>query len=205
MISASLIILGIRAAQLFFAFIVMALTAYVANWYNVDTLTSSPSQVNWLLAVSVFTIISVLYLELTPRFAPKLSHQFVAMGLEACNALFYFAGFIALSVFMSRLLFCRGSVCGAAQASIAFGAFEFLLWTVSAIIMGKELAPDEGGAHGRLSATVQAMGVGWLSPGNTRYTDIPLSPYRPSLDCQTVPAPPAGGRWDRVYLHLGKS
>ncbi|KAI0900896.1 membrane-associating domain-containing protein [Annulohypoxylon nitens] len=140
MVSSSFIILGLRAAQMVFAIIVMGLTAYVAHWYNVDTLTSSPSQINWLLAVSIFTIVSVLYLELTPRFVPKLSHQLVAMGLEACNALFYFAGFIALSVFMSRLLFCRGSVCGAAQASIAFGAMEFLLWTASAIVMGKEVA-----------------------------------------------------------------
>ncbi|KAI1400448.1 membrane-associating domain-containing protein [Hypoxylon fuscum] len=135
----NVIILAIRAAQLLFAFIVLGLTAYVAHWYNVDTLTSSPSQVNWLLAVSLFTIISVLYLEMTPRFLPKFSHPLVAIGLETGNALFYFAGFIALSVFMSRLLFCRGSVCGAAQATIAFGAFEFVLWTASAVIMGKEL------------------------------------------------------------------
>ncbi|KAI1210356.1 membrane-associating domain-containing protein [Annulohypoxylon truncatum] len=140
MVSSSFIILGLRAAQVVFAVVVMGLTAYVAHWYNVDTLTSSPSQINWLLAVSIFTIISVLYLELTPRFVPKLSHQLVAMGLEASNALFYFAGFIALSVFMSRLLFCRGSVCGAAQASIAFGAMEFLLWTASAILVGKEVS-----------------------------------------------------------------
>ncbi|KAI1105030.1 membrane-associating domain-containing protein [Jackrogersella minutella] len=131
---------GLRAAQVLFAIIVMGLTAYVAHWYNVDTLTSSPSQINWLLAVSIFSIVSVLYLEITPRFAPKLSHQMVAMGLETTNAIFYFAGFIALAVFMSRLLFCRGSVCGSAQASIAFGAMEFLLWTASAILMGKDVA-----------------------------------------------------------------
>ncbi|OTA57292.1 hypothetical protein K449DRAFT_437571 [Hypoxylon sp. EC38] len=140
MISTNIVILGIRAAQLVFAIIVMALTAYVAHWYNVDTLTSSPSQINWLLAVSIFTIVSVAYLELTPRFVPRLSHQMVAVGIEATNAVFYFSGFIALAVFMSRLLFCRGSVCGAARASIAFGAFEFLLWTASLIIMGKEVA-----------------------------------------------------------------
>ncbi|KAI2634297.1 membrane-associating domain-containing protein [Hypomontagnella submonticulosa] len=139
MISSNIIILGIRCAQLLFAFLVMILTAYVAHWYNVDTLTTSPSQVNWLLAVSLFTIFSVAYLELTPRFVPRLSHPMVALGLETGNALFYFAGFIALAVFMSRLLFCRGSVCGAAQASIAFGAFEFMLWTASAILMGKDL------------------------------------------------------------------
>ncbi|KAI0837347.1 membrane-associating domain-containing protein [Hypoxylon sp. FL0890] len=139
MISTNIIILGLRAAQLAFAFIVMALTAYVAHWYNVDTLTSSPSQINWLLAVSLFTIVSVAYLELTPRFIPRLSHKMVAVGIEAANAVFYFSGFVALAVFMSRLLFCRGSVCGAARASVAFGALEFVLWTASLIIMGKEV------------------------------------------------------------------
>lgn len=68
-----------------------------------------------------------------------MSHPIVAMALEVLNALFYFAGFIALAVFMSRLLFCRGSVCGAAQASVAFGAFEFALWTASAVFMGKDV------------------------------------------------------------------
>lgn len=43
----------------------------VANWYNVDTLTTSPSQINWLLFVSIYTIISVAYLELAPRFMSK--------------------------------------------------------------------------------------------------------------------------------------
>ncbi|KAL7623961.1 hypothetical protein AAE478_005518 [Parahypoxylon ruwenzoriense] len=138
MISSSVIILALRSAQFVFAIIVLALTSYVAHWYNVDTLTSSPSQINWLLAVSLFTIVSVLYLELAPRFAPKVSHPYVAMGLETGNALFSFAGFVALAVFMSKLLFCRGSVCGAAQASIAFGALEFLLWTASAVLTGKE-------------------------------------------------------------------
>lgn len=67
-------------------------------------------------------------------------------------------------------------------------------------------SPDEGGPPSRLSVSRMSLaaGVGWLSPGNTRYTDIPLSPYRPSLDYQTVPVPAKGG-WDRVYLSLGKS
>ncbi|KAI0181434.1 membrane-associating domain-containing protein [Hypoxylon sp. FL1284] len=140
MFSTSLIILGIRAAQLLFAIIIMGLTAFVAHWYNVDTMSSSPSQINWLLAVSIITILSVLYLEISSRFMARLSHPLVAFALEVCNVIFNFSGFVALSVFMSRLLFCRGSVCHSAQASIAFGAIEFLLWTGSAILTGKELA-----------------------------------------------------------------
>ncbi|KAI0013311.1 membrane-associating domain-containing protein [Xylariaceae sp. FL0662B] len=139
MVTSNVMILGLRAAQIFFALIVMALSAYVANWYNVDTLTSSPSQVNFLLFSSLFTMVSILYLELTPRFAPRVSHPYAAMSLEILNALFYLGGFIALAVFMSRLLFCRGSVCGSAKADIAFGAIEFLLWTGSAVLMGKDV------------------------------------------------------------------
>ncbi|OTB11326.1 hypothetical protein K445DRAFT_77730 [Daldinia sp. EC12] len=137
--ASNMITLGIRAAQLVFGIILLGLTAYVAHWYNVDTLTSSPSQINLLLFASLFTIVSVLYLELAPRFVPKISHPLVALGLTASNAIFHFAGFIALAVFMSKLLFCRGSVCGSAQASIAFGAIEFLLWTTSAVFTGKEV------------------------------------------------------------------
>lgn len=66
-----MVILGLRAVQLLFAIIIMGLSAYVANWYNVDTLTSSPSQINWLLFSSIYTIISVAYLELAPRFMPR--------------------------------------------------------------------------------------------------------------------------------------
>ena len=67
----SMVILGLRAVQLLFAVIIMGLSAYVANWYNVDTLTSSPSQINWLLFSSIYTMVSVAYLELAPRFMPK--------------------------------------------------------------------------------------------------------------------------------------
>ncbi|KAH6656660.1 membrane-associating domain-containing protein [Truncatella angustata] len=135
----SAIVLGLRAVQLLFAFIVLGLSAYVANWYNVDTLTSSPSQVNWLLFCSLFTIISLAYLEGVSRFMPKFHHPLAVVGLELANVLFYFAGFIALSVFISKLLFCRGSVCGSARADVAFGAFEFLLWTGTAFFAVRDM------------------------------------------------------------------
>jgi hypothetical protein len=60
-----------------------------------------------------------------------VSNTWAALSLELSNVLFYFAGFIALAVFISKLLFCRGTVCGAARADVAFGAFEFLLWAAS--------------------------------------------------------------------------
>ena len=43
----------------------------MANWYNVDTLTSSPSQINFLLFSSIWSLISLAYLELAPKLMPK--------------------------------------------------------------------------------------------------------------------------------------
>ncbi|KAI0025769.1 membrane-associating domain-containing protein [Xylariomycetidae sp. FL0641] len=166
MASSSIIILGLRAAQLLFAIIVLGLSAYVANWYNVDVVTAAPSQIGWLLFCSLFTIISVLYLELAPRFLPKISHPLAAISLELLNALFYFAGFIALAVFMSGLLFCRGSVCGSAKADIAFGAFEFLLWSVSSFFMGREV----------FKSGLSGLGLPSLKFGRHPKSQAPLSP-----------------------------
>jgi hypothetical protein len=43
----------------------------VAHWYDADTLTASPSQVNFLIFVPVFSFISLAYLVITPRFLSR--------------------------------------------------------------------------------------------------------------------------------------
>lgn len=53
--------------------------------------------------------------------------------------LFYFAGFVAVSVFLGKLLFCRGSVCGAARADAVFAAFNWLLWSGSSALVAINL------------------------------------------------------------------
>jgi hypothetical protein len=67
------------------------------------------------------------------------SHPYVAVGMEFSNVLFFFAGFVALAVFLSKLLFCRGTVCGAAQADTVFGSFLFVSWMASAALMGRDV------------------------------------------------------------------
>ena len=52
--------------------------------------------------------------------------------------LFYFAGFVALAVFLTHLLFCRGAVCGSARAATVFSSFNFLLWTATAALTIKD-------------------------------------------------------------------
>ncbi|KAH8888194.1 hypothetical protein GQ53DRAFT_826353 [Thozetella sp. PMI_491] len=131
--------LPLRATQGVLSLVVLGLSGYVANWYNVDTLTSSPSQVNFLIFAALWSMISIAYLELAPKFLPRASHPWVAIGMEASNVLFWFAGFIALAVFLSKLLFCRGTVCGAAQADTVFSAFLFVTWAATGALMGKDV------------------------------------------------------------------
>lgn len=50
------------------------------------------------------------------------------------------AGFIALSVFLSRLLFCHGSVCNAVRADAVFAAFGYAVWAASATISGIQIS-----------------------------------------------------------------
>jgi len=66
--------------------------------------------------------------------------------VELLNLLFYFAGFIALAVFLGKLLFCRGSVCSAARADAVFAAFNWLLWTGSSALLALEMF--KGGLEG---------------------------------------------------------
>lgn len=134
----------------------------VANWYNMDTMTSSPSQVNFLVFVPLWSFISIAYLELVPKFAPRgesrpvflvgiclecnkstntilASHPWGAVAFELLNVLFYFAGFIALAVFLSKLLFCRGTVCAVARTDTVLAAFEFALWSATSLLMVKDV------------------------------------------------------------------
>ncbi|KUI73994.1 hypothetical protein VM1G_09378 [Cytospora mali] len=126
------LVLALRAFQGIFAIIIIGLSAYVVHWYNVDTLTSPPAQVNFLIFVPLFSLISIAYMEATPRFMPKFSHPWAVLALEVTNVIFYFAGFVALAVFLDNLLFCRGAVCGSARASAVFAAFNFALWGATA-------------------------------------------------------------------------
>ncbi|PSR79273.1 membrane-associating domain-domain-containing protein [Coniella lustricola] len=155
------LILALRAVQALFAIIILGLTAYVANWYDVQTLTSSPSQINFMVFVPLFTLISVAYLEAIPRFMPKFHHPWAVIALELTNVLFYFAGFIALAVFLSKLLFCRGTVCSSARAATAFGSFEWALWAVTAGLTLKDAL--KGGFAGLRNA-----GSGGRSGGNSQ-------------------------------------
>jgi hypothetical protein len=70
---------------------------------------------------------------------PPASNSFIAFGVEVSNVLFWFAGFVALAVFLSKLFLCHGPICHSAHADAIFAALSFAIWTASAVLQGMDL------------------------------------------------------------------
>ncbi|KAI0154361.1 membrane-associating domain-containing protein [Xylariaceae sp. FL1272] len=138
-ISPRIVMLSLRIAQFTFAFLILILSAYVANWYRVDVMTSPPPQIGWLLFLASFTILCIGYLEGVSRFAPRLYHPYAAFAVEVAMPLSYLGGFIALAVYLHYVNRCRSSVCGAARTDVAFAVFELLLWIATSVMMGQDI------------------------------------------------------------------
>ncbi|OBT98218.1 hypothetical protein VE01_03837 [Pseudogymnoascus verrucosus] len=149
----------LRVLQVVTASMVLILSSYVAHWYDADTLTASPSQFNFLIFTGVWSLLSIFYLEIVPRRWPRGSHPYASFALESLTTIFHLSGFIALAVFLSKLLFCRGSVCNAARADVGAASFGFVLWVVSTATVGMEIFKGgfrRAGAGGK----VEMRGVG---------------------------------------------
>jgi hypothetical protein len=71
-------------------------------------------------------LITLTYLTVVPmRFSEtKANHAGVIAGVEGLTMVFWFAGFLALAVWLGNRV-CFGHVCSAAKAATAFGAFAW--------------------------------------------------------------------------------
>ena len=139
------VVLGLRIAQAILAIIILGLTAYgtiatspqvlrkstntyhaVADWWGHYWHSMSPGQINFLIFDSVWTFLALAYLIVVPwRFSETVAHhKFAILAVETLTMIFWFAGFIALAVFLSDRV-CFGHVCSAAKAAAVFGAFEW--------------------------------------------------------------------------------
>lgn len=75
---------------------------------------------------SVWSILVLIYVGFTPLYYAHLFHKLVSLALLAITTIFWFAGSIALAVYVGGPWSCGGnSVCGSLEAAIAFG---FFLW-----------------------------------------------------------------------------
>ena len=133
----------------------------MANWYQTDLMAPSPTQINFLIFAASWSILSVIYLEVVAKFVPRgkcpfyhaaafillvylhitsVSHPWAALAVQGSNVLFHFAGFIALAVFLSQLLFCHGTVCGSARAGTAFSAFLCAIWGLTVFLAASDMS-----------------------------------------------------------------
>ncbi|KAF2016620.1 hypothetical protein BU24DRAFT_423000 [Aaosphaeria arxii CBS 175.79] len=94
----------------------------------------APSEVNFMVFTPVWSILSVIPLILIPLKMPHLATSTVPkiglIALEALTMLYWFAGFIALAVFLSDRI-CFGTVCSVAKAGTALSAFSWVAWAVT--------------------------------------------------------------------------
>jgi hypothetical protein len=92
------------------------------------------------------------------------------------TTIFYFAGFVSLSVFLSQLLFCRGSICSAARGDAAFAAFGFLTWMTSTVLTGMTIF--KGGVRRRNAGLPSGTDKEWrvngpqMSGANEKSADV---------------------------------
>lgn len=84
-----------------------------------------PSELSFIVFVSVWTMVVTIYLLVAPLNFPKLAPVIAVLALDALTMLFWFAAFIALAVWKSNLLICYGRICNTIVAGIVFGAFEW--------------------------------------------------------------------------------
>lgn len=94
---------------------------YGINW--------SPHSVNFMLFASIWTLLAVAYLVLSPTRFPKAAHKFAIGAVEFLTMLFWFAAFVAVAVRWGNAWWAgyRGTFYGAGVAAIVFSAF---LWYV---------------------------------------------------------------------------
>lgn len=143
------IITIIHAVLAVFLIIELGLTAYVVDIFNprgwgwgADT----PSSFSFMLFNSVWSILILFYLALTPMFAQRLYHSVVALGLLAVTTIFWFAGSIAMAAKIG-VPDCHGSTpCQSAQAAVAFGFFIWAIFTGLTVMEGLAYMRSRGHA-----------------------------------------------------------
>lgn len=111
----------------------------VINWYLIRSSVAPPSSFTFLTFAPIFSLLSLLYLQLSPRYFPLYTNPWVSLAIEFLNTVFYFAGFIALAVFLSKLLFCNGTVCAVGRATSIVAAAEFSCWIATLMMEAKTI------------------------------------------------------------------
>ncbi|KAK6201856.1 hypothetical protein LQW54_009266 [Pestalotiopsis sp. IQ-011] len=135
----------IHAVAAVFAIIELGLTAYVASALHWGWWSSSPSQVNFMVFNSVWSLLVLAYVGITPIYMTSVFHKLAALVLNVITTIFWFAGSIALAVSIGGPWRCGGDTfCGSVEAAIAFGFFLWVLFMVLTIVDALEALRSRG-------------------------------------------------------------
>ncbi|TGJ85135.1 hypothetical protein E0Z10_g3668 [Xylaria hypoxylon] len=123
-----------------FAIIELGLTAYWSSLFHsvFGFGGSSPSVINFMIFNSVWSILVLIYIGVTPLYMTSVFHRLAALVLNVLTAIFWFAGAIALAVGFGGPYDCHDSACSSGEAAIAFGFFLWALFTFLAVVDGIE-------------------------------------------------------------------
>ncbi|KAK4153350.1 membrane-associating domain-containing protein [Chaetomidium leptoderma] len=113
----------VHAVTAVFAVIELGLTAYLVSPWHWGT----PSILAFMLFNSVWSLLVLAYLFLTPLYYARFFHGIVALAIEWITMIFWFAGSIALATYSGSSRCDGNTYCGSVQAAIAFG---FFLWAL---------------------------------------------------------------------------
>lgn len=128
----------LRIVQGLLALIVLGVDAYVVDFYRSNGF-RAPSQAGFVVFVCVWSFLALLYLGLAPTYAPNLHNKWAVLGVEGLSVVFWFAGFVAIAAWLGDQQVCYGTVCGCARATAVFGAFSWIAWTISFILVIKAI------------------------------------------------------------------
>jgi hypothetical protein len=109
----------IHAVLAVFLIVELGLTAYCVDLWNGHIWGhGTPASWAFMLFNTIWSILVLIYIALTPRFFARAFHGLVALVLEGLTVIFWFAGSIAMAVTVGG---------GAPAAAVAFG---FLIWAL---------------------------------------------------------------------------
>ncbi|KAH6645516.1 marvel domain-containing protein [Truncatella angustata] len=135
----------LHAVAAVFAIIELGLTAYVASAYSGWWYSYSPDRVNFMVFNSVWTLLVLAYVGVTPIYMTSIFHKLAALVLNVITTIFWFAGSIALAVWIGTPRSCAAnSVCGSTQAAVAFGFFLWAIFMVLTIVDALESLRSRG-------------------------------------------------------------
>jgi len=150
-----LVNLLMRALAFFWALLVMALTGNMINDWN----HGNGGVINYDLFVSIFGMLTLLYLIPASLKESFTIHPFLPLILDILNVIFWFCGAVATAAYLGahscsnrnyldNNYVCQGSGkrCREAQASTAFLWFGFASFLVSTVMSG---LASRGGASSR--------------------------------------------------------